>query len=363
MRSLGKWGALLALVAALALALAACGDDDSDGDGGDGGGDAPAASGASLQSIVDAGSFKCGTRDDLAGFAALDAGGERAGFDTEYCRAIAAALFGDAEAVEFVDLATADRFTALQSGEIDVLVRNTTWTASRDGGEGARFLATTFYDGQGMLVSADSPYQSLADMDGTSICLTEGTTTQLNLEDAFTNAGVSLGEALPFADPELIQEAYNAGRCDGWTADRSALAGFRTNWPGGPDNVRILDETFSKEPLGPAVRDGADDLAQAVEWAIFATIQAEEFGITSANVDQIRDSSEDPNVRRFLGLEEEGGVFDPGLGLPADFAYQVVKQVGNYGEIFERNITPLGLDRGVNALWTDGGLIYAPPYR
>ncbi len=360
MKQFGKRAALVALMAALAIGVAACGDDDDSSS--DGGGDT-ASAGASLQSILDNGSFKCGTRDDLAGFAALDASGERAGFDTEYCRAIAAALFGDSEAVEFVDLQTADRFTALQSGEVDVLVRNTTWTGSRDGGEGANFLATTFYDGQGMLVSADSDFQSLKDMDGATICLTEGTTTQLNLEDAFTNAGVNVGEALPFADPELIQEAYNAGRCDGWTADRSALAGFRTNWPGGPENVRILDETFSKEPLGPAVSDGNDDLAQAVEWAVFATMQAEEFGITSANVDQIRDTSEDPNIRRFLGLEEEGGTFDPGLGLPADFNYQVIKQVGNYGEIFERNITPLGLERGVNALWTDGGLIYAPPYR
>jgi general L-amino acid transport system substrate-binding protein len=360
MRTFGKWAALVAVLAALALVVAACGDDDDDGDDGNGDG---ASAGASLQSILDNGSFKCGTRDDIAGFAALDASGERAGFDTEYCRAIAAALFGDSEAVEFVDIQTADRFTALQSGEIDVLVRNTTWTATRDGSEGATFLATTFYDGQGMLVDADGPYQSLSDMDGTTICLTEGTTTQLNLEDGFKNAGVSVGEALPFADPELIQEAYNAGRCDGWTADRSALAGFKTNWPGGSDKVRILDETFSKEPLGPAVSDGSDDLAQAVDWAVFATIQAEEFGITSKNVDQIRESSEDPNVRRFLGLEEEGGTFDPGLGLPTDFNYQVVKQVGNYGEIFERNITPLGLDRGVNALWTDGGLIYAPPYR
>ena len=356
------------LMLVFAFAVVACGDDDDDGDDAAtdetaetaDGGDAAAGGGSD---VLSGDSFKCGTRDDLSGFAALDADGERAGFDTDYCRAIAAGLFGSVDAVEFVDLATADRFTALQSGEIDVLVRNTTWTASRDGGEGARFLATTFYDGQGMLVSADSPYQSLADMDGTNICLTEGTTTQLNLEDAFTNAGVSVGEALSFADPELIQEAYNAGQCDGWTADRSALAGFKTNWPDGPDAVRILDETFSKEPLGPAVRDGNDDLAEAVEWVIFATIQAEEFGITQANVDEIRDSSEDPNVRRFLGLEEEGGVFDPGLGLSPDFAYNVITAVGNYGEIFERNITPLGLERGVNDLWTNGGLIYAPPYR
>jgi len=352
MRRFGKWTVLVALCAGFALFVAGCGDD-----GGDGGSD------DSLSSITDAGTFKCGTRDDLSGFAALDASGERAGFDTEFCRVIAAALFGDANAVEFVDLATADRFTALQSGEIDVLVRNTTWTASRDGGEGANFLSTTFYDGQGMLVSSDSGFNTLKDLDGKTICLTEGTTTQLNLEDAFANAGGEVGEALSFADPELIQQAYNAGRCDGWTADRSALAGFKTNWPGGPDKVKILPGTYSKEPLGPAVSDGNDALGQAVNWAVFAAIQAEEFGITSANVDKIRDSSEDPNVRRFLGVEEEGGVFEAGLGLPADFAYQVIKQVGNYGEIFDRNVKPLGLDRGANALWTDGGLIYAPPYR
>lgn len=360
MRLFGKTSLLAMLLLVFAFGVVACGDDD---DGGDTGSADTTDAGGGGSDILSGDSFRCGTRDDLAGFAATGAGGERSGFDTDYCRAIAAGLFGDAEAVEFVDLATADRFTALQSGEIDVLVRNTTWTASRDGGEGARFLATTFYDGQGMLVDADSDFQSLADMDGANICLTEGTTTQLNLEDAFTNAGVSVGQALSFADPELIQEAYLAGRCDGWTADRSALAGFKTNWPDGPDAVRILDETFSKEPLGPAVRDGNNDLAEAVEWVIFATIQAEEFGITQDNVDQIRESSEDPNVRRFLGLEEEGGVFDPGLGLSPDYAYNVIKAVGNYGEIFERNITPLGLERGVNALWNDGGLIYAPPYR
>jgi general L-amino acid transport system substrate-binding protein len=306
--------------------------------------------------------FNCGTRDDLPGFATLDASGEHVGFDSDFCRVIAAAVLGDATAVEMVDVATDDRFTALQSGEIDALVRNTTWTATRDGVEGATFLQPTFYDGQGMMVAADSGFASLADMDGVIVCVAQGTTTEGNAAAEAARLGVSW-EIRPFEDVDLIQEAFIAGQCDGWSSDTSQLTGLRSTYPDGPEALTILPEVFSKEPLAPAVADGDSQWAQAVNWAILATITAEELGITSENVDTFADTT-DVNIQRFLGLNVEGeAVLDPGLGLPTDFAYQVVKQVGNYGEIFEEHLAPLGLERGVNAQWSEGGLMYAPPYR
>jgi general L-amino acid transport system substrate-binding protein len=241
-----------------------------------------------------------------------------------------------------------------------VLVRNTTWTASRDGTEGATFLQPNFYDGQGMMVVAGA-YESLDDMGGTVVCVASGTTTEGNVASEFSRRGLDV-EVLSFESPELIQEAFIGGRCDGWSSDTSQLTGLRSEYPDGPDALTILSEVFSKEPLAPAVRDGDSAWAQAVNWAVLATIQAEEFGIDSTNVDSFLES-EDPNVLAFLGVEVDGAVLDPGLGLPVDFAYQVVSQVGNYGEIFERHLAPLGLERGVNALWIDGGLLYAPPYR
>jgi general L-amino acid transport system substrate-binding protein len=324
-----------------------------------------AQEGSRLASVQDAGVVRCGTRDELPGFAFLDASGEHVGFDSDFCRVIAAAVLGDATAVEMVDLETADRFTALQSGEVDVLVRNTTWTATRDGGEGATFLQPTFYDGQGMMVASDSGFTQLSDMTDAIVCVAQGTTTEGNAAAEGTRLGLNW-EVRAFESPDLIQEAFVAGQCDGWSSDTSQLTGLRSAYPDGPDALTILPEVFSKEPLAPAVADGDSEWAQAVEWAILATIQAEEFGITSENIDTFT-TSEDPSILRFLGLEaptEDGAaVLDPGLGLPTDFAAQVVRQVGNYGEIFERHLTPLGLERGVNALWTDGGLMYAPPYR
>jgi general L-amino acid transport system substrate-binding protein len=366
-----------------ALLLAACSGDDGDdaadttaaattaagaaettaaGSGGSGG-TGGASAGGGLDAVLDAGELRCGTRDDLPGFAVLDSGGDHVGFDADFCRVIAAALLGDAEAATFVDLETADRFTALQSGEIDVLVRNTTWTATRDGVEGATFLQPTFYDGQGMMVEAASGIDSLEGLAGGVVCVAGGTTTEGNVATEFARLELDAPEVLSFESVDLLQQAFQEGRCDGWSSDRSQLTGLRSNYPDGPDALVILEEVFSKEPLAPAVRDGETALAQAVEWAIFATIQAEEFGLTSDNVDSIRDSTTDPNVQRFLGLEIDGATLDPGLGLPTDFAYQVVKQVGNYGEIYDRNITPLGLERGPNSLWSEGGLLYAPPYR
>lgn len=319
--------------------------------------------GSTLDAVLAAGEFKCGTRNELPGFAVVDSAGDHVGFDADLCRVVAAAVLGDANAVNFVDVETADRFTALQSGEIDALIRNTTWTATRDGVEGATFLHTTFYDGQGVMVASDSGFASITDLDGVIVCVAQGTTTEGNAASEAARLGLDW-EVRAFESPELIQEAFEAGQCDGWSSDTSQLTGLRSAYPAGPDALTILPEVFSKEPLGPAVRDGDSQWAQAVEWAILATIQAEEFGISSANVDDFLES-EDDNIRRFLGQSfgDDQTVLDPGLGLPADFAYQVVSQIGNYGEIFDRHLTPLGLERGVNALWTDGGLQYAPPYR
>lgn len=318
-----------------------------------------------LAAVQEAGVLRCGTRDALPGFAVLTPEGDHVGFDSDFCRVIAAAVLGDAEAVEHVDLETSDRFTALQSGEIDVLVRNTTWTASRDGGEGATFLTPTFYDGQGIMVAADSGFTAITDLDGVIVCVAQGTTTEGNAANEASRLGLEW-EVRAFESPELIQEAFVAGQCDAWSSDRSQLTGLRSEFPDGPEALTILPEVFSKEPLAPAVADGDTEWAQAVNWAVLATIQAEEFGIDSTNVDTFA-GSDDVSIQRFLGQEIEGddgaAVLDPGLGLPTDFAFQVVSQVGNYAEIFEEHLTPLGLERGLNSLWTDGGLLYPPPYR
>ncbi|KRO39422.1 MAG: hypothetical protein ABR66_03180 [Microbacteriaceae bacterium BACL25 MAG-120322-bin65] len=323
-----------------------------------------AVAGSVLESVQEAGVVRCGTRDALPGFAVLTEAGEHEGFDSDFCKAIAAAVLGDATAVEMVDLETADRFTALQNGSIDVLVRNTTWTASRDGGEAATFMQPTFYDGQGMMVAAGS-YESVGDMNGAVVCVAKGTTTEGNAALESSRLGLNW-EVRSFDETDLILEAFIAGQCDGWSSDVSQLTGFRSAYPDGAAALVILPEVFSKEPLAPAVLDGDTQWAQVVNWAILATIQAEEFGITSANVDSFL-TSEDVSIQRFLGVEivsdDGSAVLDPGLGLPTDFAYQVVKQVGNYGEIFEAHLAPLGLERGVNSLWTNGGLLYAPPFR
>jgi general L-amino acid transport system substrate-binding protein len=264
-----------------------------------------------------------------------------------------------------VDLETADRFTALQSGEVDVLIRNTTWTATRDGGEGATFLSTTFYDGQGMMVAADSGFDSIADLDGVDRLRGPGHHHRGQRRQRGARLGLDW-EVRAFESPELIQEAFIAGQCDAWSSDVSQLTGLRSEFPDGPDALTILPEVFSKEPLGPAVADGDTEWAQAVNWAILATIQAEEFGIDSTNVDDVlrHRGRHDPAVPRPRGRGRDGAaVLDPGLGLPTDFALQVVTQVGNYGEIFEEHLAPLGLERGLNSLWTDGGLLYSPPYR
>ena len=358
---------------ALALIGAACSSDDDSGDSAD---SAPAetdevevtqSDGSTLDDVQSAETLRCGTRDALPGFAVLTPEGDHEGFDSDFCRVIAAAVLGDAEAVDHVDLETSDRFTALQSGEVDVLVRNTTWTATRDGAEGATFLQPTFYDGSQMMVAADSGFTTLTDMSeaGTIICVAQGTTSEGNAASESTRLGLDW-EVRASADTDTIQEAFLAGQCDGWASDYSQLVGLQSSYPEGADALTILPGVFSKEPLAPVVSDGDSIWAQAVNWAILATIQAEEFGITSENIDTFADT-EDVAIQRFLGLEVEGddgsAVLDPGLGLPTDFAFQVVSQVGNYAEIFERHLAPLGMERGLNALWLDGGLMYPAPYK
>jgi general L-amino acid transport system substrate-binding protein len=365
-----KWWRLLAALLAFALIVAACSDDSDDdsssddtSEEGDGGGDSEQSL---LDTVRERGTLECGGNDTLPGFGIVDDDGEFSGFDIDYCRAIAAGILGDADAVNITPLTAEQRFTALQSGEIDVLVRNTTWTASRDGTEGVTFLHTTYYDGQGMMVPADSAFTDIDSMDGASICVLSGTTTELNLASRAVAADITL-TPVTFESNDELNPAYLSGACDGWTSDRSQLAGFKSQIEaeGGPEQL-VLDEIFSKEPLGPAVRDGDSEWAQAVDWIVLATIQAEEFGLDSTNIESY--DGDDPDTLRFIGAEDpvEGTVFDPGLGLDTDFAVNVVSQVGNYGEIFDRNVgagSPLGLPRGFNAQWISGGLIYAPPYR
>ena len=260
-------------------------------------------------------------------------------------------------------LVAAQRFPTLQSGEIDVLIRNTTWTASRDGAEQANFLQTTFFDGQGFMVRADSGIASIADASNTTICVLTGTTTLLNLNAVLGDRGIPF-TALEFESNDELQPAFVAEQCEVWTSDASQLAAFAATLD---VETSILPDIISKEPLGPVVADGDTEWAQAVNWAVMATIQAEEFGITSDNIASFADS-EDSGIRRFLGLpiqDDDGNeiIAEVGLGLPTDFASNIISQVGNYGEIFERNLAPLSLSRGPNALWSDGGLMYVPPFR
>jgi len=362
-----RWWKIGVSLVGVALVASAC-PGDSNGD------NAQQQQQSTLQEVTSRGTLNCGVNNAVPGFGFQDEGGDFQGFDVEFCRVVAAAVLGDADAVEFSPLTTEQRFPAVQGRQVDVLIRNTTWTSSRDGTEGLSFATTTFYDGQGMMVKADSEFESLEDLDGTTICVLSATTTELNLTAQLDAIGVDF-EPLSLSSIDDIQPAFIRDQCQAWTSDKSQLAGLRSNWPqrrGGPDGLRILDVTMSKEPLGPVTRDGDSDWFDAVNWAVIATIQAEEFGITSSNVDQIRDTTDNPEIVRFLGLEiesEEGQApapFDSGLDLPTDFAYQVIKQVGNYGEIYDRTVGPdttLGVERGVNEIWTEGGLLYAPPYR
>ena len=320
--------------------------------------------GGRLALVQERGQLICGVNGSLPGFSFLDENGEMSGFDADFCRALAAAVLGDATAVEFRALSTDQRGPALQTGEVDVLIRNTTWTVSRDTSWGL-FAPTTFYDGQAIMVNASVGAQTLEDLAGATVCVQSGTTTELNLADAFRQAGVEI-ETQVFADIDPTYQAYEEGRCDAVTSDRSQLVARRTGFAN-PDDHVILDAVLSKEPLGPVAPIGDDAWFNVVKWTVFATIEAEEQGITSDNVEETATSSEDPVVQRLLGVTPEGSEpFESGLGLDADWVVNVISQVGNYAEIYDRNLgpdTPFDLDRGLNSLWTDGGLLYAPPYR
>jgi general L-amino acid transport system substrate-binding protein len=312
--------------------------------------------------VQDRGVLNCGGNANVPGFGYLDPDtNEFAGFDVDFCRAVAAAVLGDATALEVRATTGTDRFPVLQSGEIDVLSRNTTWTLSRDTSLGFNFAPVTFYDGQGMMVRKDSGIESLADMEGTTICVQQGTTTEKNLADVMRAIDVGY-EPVVLADAPSTLAAYDEGRCDGFTTDKSGLVSQLVLLADPAAHV-ILEDTMSKEPLGPLVRHGDDQWFDIVKWVIFGTFQAEELGITSANVEELAATSEDPVVRNLLGAEGDLG---QGLGLDNDFMVKVISQVGNYGEIYDRNLgpdTPFNLERGLNALYTEGGLMYSPPFR
>jgi general L-amino acid transport system substrate-binding protein len=327
-------------------------------------GSSPAASSSPsrLDTILSRGTLICGVEGTIPGFSFVDSSGQYTGLDVDTCRAVAAALFNDPEKVEYRNLDATERFTALAGGEVDVLSRNTTWTSSRDaaGGNGLEFAPTTFYDGQGMMVTRASGIETLKDLQGKSICLKTGTTTELNLADRMRQLGVTFNE-VKFQDSDATYAAYAEGRCEGVTADRSQLAARRTNLPNPDDNI-LLEDVMSKEPLGPVTINNDSRWFDVVKWVTYGLIQAEEFGITQANVDQ-QVQSANPEIKRFLGGEGDLG---KQLGLSNDFMVRAIKAVGNYGEIYERNLggqSPLKLDRGLNQLWTDGGLMYSPPFR
>ena len=321
---------------------------------------AGSAQAGTLEDVQARGVLNCVVSTGVPGFGYPDDTGEWHGFDIDFCRATAAAVLGDAKAIKAVTATGKTRFTKLNAGEGDVLWRNTTITFSRDVGVKLRFHGVNYYDGQGFMVRKDLGVSSATELDGASICIQTGTTTELNLADYFHSNDMKY-EAVTIETNEEARENYINNRCDVYTTDASGLAATRSTFTD-PDNHMILPEIISKEPLGPATRHGDDQWSDIVTWVLNATVTAEEKGVTSANVDEMK-SSKDPEILRLLGVEGNQGAE---LGLSADWAYNIIKQIGNYGEIFERNIgvdTPVGLERGMNALWTDGGLQYSPPFR
>ena len=317
--------------------------------------------GATLDAVKGKGFVQCGVSTGLPGFSSADDKGQFTGIDVDICRAVAAAIFGDAEKVKYSPLTAKERFTALQSGEIDMLSRNTTWSYTRDSSLGLNFTGVNYYDGQGFLVTKNLGVKSALEMDGASFCIQAGTTTELNLADYFRANKMSY-TPITFDTSDQTIKAFEAGRCDALTSDQSQLYALRIKLSD-PNSAMVLPEVISKEPLGPVVRQGDDEWFNVVKWSLYAMINAEELGVTSANVDEMKASSTDPNVRRLLGIE---GVKGEWMGLPDDWGYNIVKHVGNYGEVFERNVgmgSPLGIARGLNALWSKGGIQYAPPVR
>ena len=322
----------------------------------------PAQAGKTLDAIKSRGQLVCGVHTGLAGFSQADSQGNWSGLDVDVCRAVAAAILGDATKVKWVPLTAAQRFTALQSGEIDILSRNTTWTLTRDASLGLNFIGTTYYDGQGFIVPVKAKIKSARQMKGATVCVQSGTTTEKNMTDFSRTNKLDL-KPVVFEKIEAATGAYFSGRCTAFTTDASGLASIRNKEAKVPTDHVILPELISKEPLGPAVRRGDDEFFAIAKWVVFGLIESEEYGLTQANVEKMMNESQDPVVMRITGKSEDTGKL---LGLDKDWMVRALKAVGNYGEIFERNVganTPLALQRGTNAQWNKGGLMYAPPIR
>ncbi|MGF1640778.1 MAG: amino acid ABC transporter substrate-binding protein [Rhodospirillales bacterium] len=322
---------------------------------------AGALAGPTFDAVKARGEVICGVHTGLYGFGAPDDKGVWKGLDVDMCRAVAAAVFGNADKVKYVPLSAQARLTALQSGEVDILSRNTTWTLTRDTANGLNFTVTNYYDGQGFMVPKKLGVKSAKELEGATICVQTGTTTEVNLADYFRANTMKFGP-VTIEKYEEVTAAYLAGRCDAITSDASQLAAIRANDTPNPDDHVILPEIISKEPLAPAVRHGDDQWFDVVKWVLYAILEAEEKGVTSQNVDQAKTST-DPTIMRLVGTTPGMGA---ALGLDEAWAYNVIKQVGNYGEIFERNVgmdSKLQLPRGLNALWTQGGLMYSPAFR
>jgi general L-amino acid transport system substrate-binding protein len=320
-----------------------------------------AASAGTLDDVKAKGFIQCGVSQGLPGFSNPDSAGNWSGLDVDFCRAMAAAIFNDPQAVKFTPLSAKERFTALQSGEVDVLPRNTTWTMSRDTQLGLNFSVVNFFDGQGFMVRKELGVTSALELDGAAVCTNTGTTTELNVADYFRSHNMQY-EVVAFEKSDEVVAAYDAGRCDVYTTDKSGLYAQRLKMKNPDDNI-ILPETISQEPLGPVVRQDDVIWYDIVKWTHFAMLEAELYGVTQANVDDMKASSDNPKIRRLLGVE---GEFGEAIGLSNDWAYNIIKQIGNYGEVFERDVgmgSPLKIERGLNALWTDGGLQYGMPVR
>ena len=313
-----------------------------------------------LDAVKKKGFLQCGVSTGLPGFSNPDSKGEWKGLDVDVCRAVAAAALGDANKVKYTPLTAKERFTALQSGEVDILSRNTTWTQTRDSSLGLNFAGVNYYDGQGFLVTKDLGVKSAKELDGAAVCIQSGTTTELNLADYFRLNGMKY-QPVVFDTSDQTVKGFEAGRCDVLTSDQSQLYALRIKLKD-PSSAMVLPEVISKEPLGPVVRQGDDQWFNIVKWSLFATVNAEELGLSSANVAKMK-STDNPGVRRLLGVE---GNMGENLGLPKDWAFKIIAQVGNYSEMFERNVgsgSALKISRGLNALWTQGGIQYAPPVR
>ena len=317
-----------------------------------------ASAGTILDNIKSRGNLRCAVNTGLQGFSAPDSQGKWTGIDAEFCKALAAAILGDANKVQFVPSNTQNRFTLLQSGEVDILSRNTTWSSSRDSTLGSVFAGVTFYDGQGFMVKKSLGVKSAKELNGASVCVQPGTTTEQNLSDYFRANKMSF-KPVVINDLAAITQAFFGGRCDVFTTDISGLASTRQK-ADKPDDYQILPEAISKEPLGPMVRRGDWEYFSIVKWVLFGLIEAEESGVTQANVDKMKSESKDPNIQRLLGVSGDVG---KGFGLDNDWMVRAIKAVGNYGELYERNIGPLAIPRGLNALWKNGGIQYAMPMR